>query len=246
MKIKYCPIPAATYEKWHNLLWFDPDPLLNDLIKSRGKQLYFKCPAYTDYHQNTFIIRSPLDLTITTELNHETKEKFVKIKEYDQDFFDKYIYIRECNYDTPTLLTFNLQYLFYSEDEECRLELLHPSDHKSDFSNKVSVIPGAFDIAKWYRPVECAFSIPEHETTISIKRGDPLYYVRIVTDKKVKLDKGEYTPEVSEMVESMVQIKKYTQDNTMEENYDLAKNYLDSKKSKCPFSRLFKGKLWHK
>jgi len=240
MKINYCPVPATKYEKWPNILYYEPTPLLNELIKQRNKDTaYFKCPAYIEYYKNVYVIKSPIDITFNITQDISADSKYIQIKEYNQEFFDNYIFVRDAKHNSKTLITYNIQYLFYS-DEEVDIEVLNAFEHKSDFINNVSVVQGKFDISKWIRPVECAFTVHDDNKEMKIKRGDPLYYVRFNTNKNIKLNKVEYTKEVEDIVESLLQVKNFLFNNSMKTNYELAKNYINSKKKKCPFSFLFR------
>ena len=253
MKIKYCPVPVgfnkgAFTDKAVNTMYFEPEPLLNELVKERDKNTgVFRCPSYLDYYKNVYVIRSPFDINIKVNVENPLGEdsKYITIDNYGQEFFDKYFVIRDAGKNNKTLLSFVIQYMFYS-DEPVEMECLHPVEHKNSFTANTSVVQGVFDISKWIRPVECAFTIHDDSEGIKIKRGDPLYYVRFVTNKKVKLDKVKYTPELDEVVESLVQVKAFQPNNSMQENYSIAHNYLTKfsglfkKKKRCPFSFLIR------
>jgi hypothetical protein len=229
-------------EEWKQLGFYAPEPVLKDIIKSRDKGAeYLKCPAFQDYYKNCFLIKSPVDLTIKVENINGTK--IITTKEYDQDFFNKNVDARLDQNSTYSMLSLKFHYVFFS-DEPVMLEQLEATMHKTKMSNNINLITGTYDISKWIRVVEFAVEILDDKKPIVIKRGDPLYYVRFVTDKNVVLTRV-IDKDINKIAWASATTKKYMPGNTLERNYEMAKEYVEiikskffKKKSKCPFGFL--------
>jgi hypothetical protein len=153
------------------------------------------------------------------------------------------------NQDFPCM-SFLIPYLFYC-DKSIIIEEMPSLMHKNDFLNNTRVIGGKFDISKWYRPIEYAFEIIDDKVPLIIKRGDPLYYIRFITDKDVNLIQTyEYENNyVQKFSSNCVNIKNFIKGNTLQKNYSIVSDYLESikkkifpKKSKCPFHFFKKDK----
>ena len=116
------------------------------------------------------------------------------------------------------------------------IEVIPPVWHKNNFQNNINVIGATFDISKWYRPLEFAFEIIDNTQPIVIKRGDPLYYVKFNTLDKVKLVKQETTKKIEDIIIMCTQLKNYTPNNSMRNNYSLLHKIINKfKTKKCPF-----------
>jgi hypothetical protein len=237
--VNWCPVKPNNKSQSHDFLWLEPEPLIPHLISQRHKSTdFFKCPAFREHYRNAFVIKSPIDVTIkVTEVENK---RYVYTPDHDQEFFDNYVHLMLDDDPVYTKLTIMFDYLFYSK-ESVIMEQISPSMETVDFQSNINVVPGEYDISKWIRPIEFNFEIKDDTKTVEIKRGDPLYYIKFRTDKTVKLERTEYDNGIDDVARTIWLFKRYTRDNTMEENYQLASSYLGSlsnkifKKSKCPF-----------
>ena len=58
----------------------------------------------------------------------------------------------------------------------------------NDYTNKTNTITASFDIGNWFRPAgKPVFQIKKDVTTIDIKEGDALLYIKFNTTEKIKL-----------------------------------------------------------
>lgn len=228
-------------------LFFEPEPLLKHIVSERNKDVrYLKCPAVKDYYKNTFVIRSPIDLTFEIKRN-EMGIKYCVTHNYNQDFFNNFVHERFTENTVPMLSMEFASYIFYS-DKSVLAEQTHPSlsMHNSEVARKTSIICGTFDVSKWIRPFTYSFEVVDCKSPIEIKRGDPLYYVRFNTKENVKLHRVMFDKDIKDVADACLSVKTFVENNSMEKNYSIIKPFLDFSKpklfkgSKCPFSRWFK------
>jgi hypothetical protein len=108
------------------------------------------------------------------------------------------------------------------------------------------LIQGTFNIAKWYRPINYAFEIIDDSKPINIKRGDPLFYIRFLTDEKINFVYDFDNTDADKAITSCLAVKEFFPLLRMEDNYNIAKHFIKNvknkvfKKSKCPFGFLHK------
>lgn len=170
-------------------------------IKSSPKAGIRRCPAFVEYYKNCFVYRSPIDITLTyhscghmtwtTSLSSQQHaERLVEVRD-DFGMFSLGLYVN----------TWCDESLYM---EQIPLNLMRSNPVSDNFETMVA----GFDISKWYRPLQPAFRFRslEPEQVVIIKRGDPLYLIRFVTDKKVVLN--TYTPsnkllKISEQIDSV-------------------------------------------
>ncbi len=225
---------------WNELTVYEPVPLLKSFLSERNKNnLYFKCPAVLDVLTSYYVIRAPYDLTFSIEKT--AKGKSVVTFNYDQEFYDKHINNRPFDTLDNKLLTIGRP-TYFCANESVVLTVMPAFLHKSKFLNNINLIPGEFDISKWFRPCDFTFEVIDDTQELSFKRGDPLYYIKFNTTKKIKFTRMEITPDLIKSTFAFVNLKNIISGNTMEKNYEIAKEYVKvvknkifGKKSKCPF-----------
>ena len=224
-----------------NTTWFDPEPALNYLIKNADKSsLQFQCPAFIDYFKNTYVIKCPVDLDISIKNTNGSRELFTN--NYNQFFCDNFL-TKLGQVETKYFkFSLNVSYIMYSDEsiimEQMPIIMIH--DLTETYKN-MCLVPGIFDISKWIRPLSASYEVFDDTKQVSFKRGDPLYFVRFRTDKKINLIRTEITEELSNVVDSCVLRKNLIQGSSLDDNYKSAKSLLNLykdklfKRKKCPF-----------
>lgn len=228
MNINYTFAPKAN--QLEDVIFFEPEPIIDYLSTSRKGTKILKCPAFLDYYKNTYLIKAPIDLTFKISGSHINCQNL-----YPQDYLEKIFTNRYQPENLYSTVSLSWYYMFYS-DKSVMIEVIPPVWHKNKLQNNINVIGATFDISKWYRPLEFAFEIIDDTQPIVIKRGDPLYYVKFNTLDKVKLDRQESTKKIEELIIMCTQLKDYIPNNSMRKNYSLMHKLIDKfKPKKCPF-----------
>lgn len=160
-------------------------------------QSYHRCPAVQDYFKNIFELRSPVDFEI---IRNPDGVGFYT-NHYNQDFWNDFVLVRNDN-----LLSFNIYYFFIPESN-LTIESTPAYFTDNDFANKTMVIPGKFDAYRWMRPIQCTFAIKSNVDRIKINRGDPLIYIRMVTDDNIKLKKFICSERLEKIIGDNLMIK---------------------------------------
>lgn len=209
-------------------------PLIKDLVKTRKGVVYLKCPATTDFIKNVYVFTAPFDLNLEVEVNEETGDGKIFCDNISQEIFSKIIDTRflfddQRGINPYPVLGIDWMMMFQS-NEPVMMQLLPAFFHQTDFTNKVTVVPGEFDISKWTRPVELVFEMKNQKEKITIKKGDALSYYRFLTDKPVKLIE-QNTPWAESQV--CAQIVNQSKFRPLKERYKSLD--IERKKIKCPY-----------
>lgn len=224
-----------------NALWFEPQPVMKHLVEQRDRNvLFLKCPAVSDLYKNTYVIKSPFNVKFICVGTPTGKS--VRIIEKDPEFEVAFLNDRGSEENSVfKMMSLAVSYMFYAK-QSVEMEIYPPmmSMHVSPTLRNINVVCGKFDISKWIRPTDFAFEIIDTSQVMEFRRGDPLFYVKFNTNKKVNLVRTELSQEVLDLVRTEVGIKKYIPGNSMEKNYELAKSWIDFNqdnlfKKKCPF-----------
>lgn len=117
--------------------------------------------------------------------------------------------------------------MVFTADQDVILELVDPF-MEWERKNPVRVIGGQFNIHKWVRPIECAYEANRTVFTYSIRRGDPLHYVRFYTNDPndiIDLKRVEITDEIEADILENASIKNFKDNSSLEFLYNLRNKY---------------------
>jgi hypothetical protein len=215
---------------WVNTVYLPPLPLLGvayETVRDVDNFL-FKCPAVKDVVKNDFVIRSPFDLTFTFDLATAT----VSTNKYGQTFFSTQIVNRSI-VGGPIIVTAPPRYIFFSKDD---IEMLSTDlTIISSVSNKnIKMIPGKYNISKWFRPIDFTFTVIDPSQPVTLKAEDPLWAVRFYTPNNVpvKMTRFELTQDVLNNAKSMMSLKNYRPLLPLKKCYELAEGVIRQLRNK--------------
>lgn len=93
-------------------------------------------------------------------------------------------------------LWLDLSWLFFSE-EPLVAEFTSAYFDKTSYANYMSIPPAAFDIGQWFRPFNSEYIVWEpNSCEINIPRGEQLFYITLLTDKKINFVRFEATEKI--------------------------------------------------
>lgn len=233
-------IKWAGMEENLELSLFEPEKLqkyyYNDCTSN-----FARCPGFLNSIKNAFVIRAPYDISFTVDVENK---RVAVINAPDNIRLRNRI--EESPRDNNPVISIMVKYVFVV-DTDVIMEVLPPFlEQELPFR----VVPGRFNIGKWVRPTEYAFEVMK-SGSYTIKRGQPLFYVRFTTNDEtdiVKLSRVDYTKEFHSHVMQCTELKTYVPKLPLEKSYSLAsvldikklyKN-LTAKKSGCPFHGFWK------
>jgi hypothetical protein len=195
----YSEIDPTYNDGWLNILGYDVEKL--DTWKESTSN-YKKCPAFTHFVDQFWVLRSAIDVTLTWD---PVKRKLISnlpesahsmlIKNHTGDFNP---------FTAPPIVAINNSVLFYA-DEDVWIDMFPPFNH---IDNAWRLLPGSFNIHNWQRPVVPTFEMLSE--TICIKRGQPLAYIRFRSKNQqdsFKLFKQEKTKELETLAMSCSSVK---------------------------------------
>ncbi len=189
------------YYGWNEIVHFDLEKL--DTWKD-SKVGFMKCPAFVKYNEQTWVIRSLIDVEL-----HWDKYNKVLSSNLPSLAHDAMVKVHWGDFnpevDKP-IVALNSAMLFYA-DEEVWVDFLPPYNH---IDLRWRLMPGSFNICNWQRPLVPTFEMLNDR--IEFKRGQPLAYVRFrARDPQAmfQLNKQPRTEELDHIVNSSVSLKSY-------------------------------------
>lgn len=205
---------------------FTPDPVRAVSLAPQAR--FRKCSAYKVFNTNTFTVFSPF--SVHYKFDRENKQ----VSHHGDNIMGKYDFYDDGTIELQTMP----QYMFRAKKSVLMQQLpplmqipVHPS----------YVIPGEFDISKWYRPINSTFVIPAGVNELNIMEGDPLFSLRFVTpdNEPVKLVRKGLDQLEIDLVSACVAVTGVRESgNRLPQLYE----YFERLKkawtpSKCPFRR---------
>jgi hypothetical protein len=193
------------------LLWEEPISLKKHIAKTyfdffkdtASKHHLLKCPSIKEETKNTFVVLSPIDLTINWDGVHTSTP------DYDQHFFDQMINIKPCLDGTESrLMSINLHLVFFAE-KKCIASMLPAYLSDTEFPKSAILPAGQMDLNSWFRPFDVLFFRSKNKSVI-IKKGDPLYYIKLHTDENITFKRFAVNREITSILLQSVSVRQYT------------------------------------
>jgi hypothetical protein len=93
--------------------------------------------------------------------------------------------------------------------------------HKSNFCKNGYIVPGSYDISKWFRPVNPALQLYDNsDKEVQSDKGDPLMYINFKTNENVRLKRFNITQEIENIMYATTAYKKYDSNRSLSYLYD--------------------------
>ena len=232
--VYWVPVHAKKDDALNDLLWYKPEPVYYSLVHERNKETDFlQCPAVINFFKDTYIVRSPADITF--KVNSNT----VVVSKSQKGVIESILETSNtANSDVYASFQLTLPILFFSK-ESVEIQQLPAFMHTNRFTSNTKIIPGKFDISKWVRPIVVGFEVVDIEKDVVIKRGDPIYYVKLTSqnNKRIKLEQVEMDFKLAQLVSKCTGVKFKLPNNSLGNNYKLAESAINRfwNPKKCPW-----------
>jgi hypothetical protein len=191
------PKPSFNDDGDWSFLYPKPKTLFSDLIDKRknvkDSASYFLCPAVSSKFKKILVFKNPINCSYSYEGKN--------IKETSDQYISAQI-IREPTLDIGPTVEFALNYHFFA-DEPLLAYFTPPFFHKANYTKYGTVMPGEFDIGKWYRPYNVEFQMWENKGDLILKEDEPLFYLEFKTDRPIVLHRHVQTYKTGEYLSSM-------------------------------------------
>lgn len=186
----------------------DIRPVYSDLFKRHsredGNKLalggingHLKCPAFKDFFYNCYVLSFPYDLHLRLD---PTSQSFT-ILESSVTLPPEMILVRwgQQYVDTRVVISLN-PYILFDVAGDVLLEVgpafLHAVEPRL---RRLRPIPGAFNIGRWFRPIDFTFELDLADGDIKLRKGDPVLYLRFITpnNESIRLCQQPFNSEYS-------------------------------------------------
>ena len=198
-------------------IYSDPIPMSHLSKKERqSKKSPDHCPAVQLFGRNLFALLAPYDLAIDC---HEKADVFefamnVSFSTISPSALRRLLSVRppaEWRSRSRPVIQLACPYVFVS-DEVVTIEQTAPSMHYFTPPWPGTLIPGAFPIRSWLRPLSWAFEWHDLSRPLILRSGQPWSYIRFFPDRNamVKLSRIEQTQAISDLQKQVKGVAGYT------------------------------------
>lgn len=216
MKIVYWSpwYPSTDFASLH-LLYDEPKSVLSSIKYKQNKtnkhDNWFQCHAFLNTVKNSFVLESPFEVTFGL---HSTLG-IMQLPESDLETI-KFVTKKEATVENAFTFSILNNWIFWSDEPLEMVAMpayLHPQVFNGHF------VPGTFNINSWFRPVEAAIQLNENVNFVSIKKGDPIAYVKFNTEKPVILKRFHFDQDLMNLSQACIDYKKYQKSSSLTSLY---------------------------
>jgi hypothetical protein len=130
------------------------------------------------------------------------------------------IQVREPSFTDQYHLTMTLSWYFFSE-EPLEMEVTPPYSSGAPHMKYGTMVPGSFDIGRWFRPLNAEFILHKGVEEFIIEAEEPMMYIKFLTKKKVVLKRFSPVDGIDQISSACAQsFSIFGRYKTMEEKYD--------------------------
>lgn len=184
-----------------------PSPAFADIKQSADRLTekhqwtdYSRCPSVMQFSSNLFSLKSPIDL----DFIYDGETILFDYDQYPVEFISRIATERDLK---AGMISISLcPYMFFSEGD-CEMQFTGPVLADNNFVRNCMIIPGQFNIGKWFRGIDFGFYVRDKNTTVSVKKGDTIANIRFLTDEKITFKKFFITPELNSLANLVVNYK---------------------------------------
>jgi len=216
---------------WVKILTAEPKHFYPLLKAQREGSPYLKCPSIAESCKNSFVICCPYDLVLT----FDKQNKNITTDRYGQAFYDRFIVNRSARSDYkeehPMVFSILINYLFFSHDDT-EIEVRDVPLLTSESTKNIKMIPGRFNISKWFRPIEFAAEVIDDTQPVVLKAGDPLFMVTFITKNgvPVKMTRRFDSPEIKATMVAFTSLKMMRPGLNLKECYAVGESLIGAMK----------------
>ena len=185
--IYWAPADMDLHHDW-SILYKDPTILGNDLKKRMSKDLekksnIFYCPAVKNLSSRIAVLKSPM--------NCHYKIKDSEFTPISKNFLNV-TFPHMINFKNNMMFQLSSSYVFFCE-EDVQMTLTSPYFSNSPHLKYGSLIPGTFNISKWFRNINMEFNLWDNIEEFKLKKDEDIAYVHFDSEHEIRLKRFDFT-----------------------------------------------------
>lgn len=225
IEVFWAPAPFKSTDVQFNFEYEAPASVLEPFGSPGTNREIFACPALRDRVKNLYAFRSPLG----------DRHKFLpdQLRTIDSEA-DNYTYfrgeggrinlikIRQSGIKGHININYNISWIFHAS-EPLIARLSAPYFPAVTPAKGAFMAPGELDIGRWFRQINLDYHIPLDTKEFVIEKGDPLLFMHLQTDRKIRFRRFIPTPELHQIAQEFAESSETHARKSLAERYELAR-----------------------
>ena len=164
-------------------------------IKSKTKEgdSFIKCPAFKNLSKNIYAWNWPIDSSYSYNAQ-STDVNQIEIIPLTESYISCYP-PRDQTMTVGPSIEFSYRLHMFAE-EPVEVMLTSPYLQNVEYLKYGFLTAGQFDIGQWFRTLNVEIQLAANKGELHIKKGEPIFYVNFLTDRKINLKRFELTKEI--------------------------------------------------
>lgn len=219
IKIFWCASSDDQKMDW-NILYYKPDFLFNELKNNKVENLQHKdnlffCPVVRNLISKTIVIKNTINSHYKfTKDKNDSYSYEVLSKDHMAINFDHPSNLKNC-----VLFTYLMPFLFFSE-EDINMTLTSPYFSNSPHLQYGAMVPGKFNISKWFRPINFEFNLWENINEFKINKNEDIAYINFETTKEIELIRFYNTDKIQKICNTLATSSVWEKFIPLKERYE--------------------------
>lgn len=182
-------------------------PMLKEMYKDTPCDHILKCYAFLEQAKNTFVCRAPFDIKV--KYTNDERVFCIDNLNLNQEDFDDTVFMQ-----TPQLLQLFSGFGTVFFTEKSTGMSVHKANHHISGISDFPLVEGTFDISSWFRHIHPAV-INLGQKDFSIKKGDPLMYIKFHTEDTVELKPFYVTEDLHRLAQASNNVASFSSKNPL-------------------------------
>jgi len=110
--------------------------------------------------------------------------------------------------------------VFFTDEKSLKMTVgQFPFLEDNNITRRCAILPGAFDIGKWFRPIDFSFYLKNDYDEFKISEDEVYSYITFHTDESINFKQFYPSPTVKQLLSDILLSKKYMVGKKSMENF---------------------------
>ncbi len=160
------------------------------------EQGFFSCPSFKNLTLNTYIFTSSSDNMYKLDILNGRLDYTETSVEASS--------VRPPSIENCFLFKLSLSWIFFCK-ESLVMEITPAYFNDTSHTEFGAIIPGAFDIGQWFRPINAEFQLWSGVDNFVLPKDEPIFYAKFNTNKNIVFKKFLMTDEIKSIKEEHIE-----------------------------------------